>query len=191
LIATAPDSIPHTHGPGGAHVHAATTAFTTWLDLSLARAQAEAVRAAMASRWPELTHALNARHSRLDATLRELDDGLQKAAAIHAGKPIVASHPVYQYLARRYGLAIRSLHWEPDAHPDAKAWEAFDALLKAHPARLMLWEAEPRPETRARLRSLDIAVVVFPTLGNRPESGDFVGILRRAAEQLSTKGAER
>jgi zinc transport system substrate-binding protein len=30
---------------------------------------------------------------------------------------LLASHPVYQYLARRYGLNLRSLVWETDEVP--------------------------------------------------------------------------
>jgi zinc transport system substrate-binding protein len=184
LIAERSARTPHVHGPEGAHVHRSATAFTTWLDLSLARAQAQAVRDAMAARWPALAAGFTARHAALDARLEKLDAALETAAAVHAGKPLLASHPVYQYLARRYRLDVASLHWEPDSHPDDDAWRALEAILASHPAKLMLWEDEPRPETRARLAALGVAVVVFPPLGNRPASGDFEGVLRAAAARL-------
>ena len=46
------DQVTHSHGPGGEHAHAGY-AFTTWMDMSLARVQAESVAAALVSRWPE------------------------------------------------------------------------------------------------------------------------------------------
>ena len=45
LIVEESDEAPHVHGPTGAEVQGAAVAFTTWLDLSLARAQAEAASA--------------------------------------------------------------------------------------------------------------------------------------------------
>ena len=185
LIAQAPAQTPHVHGPEGAHVHTADTAFTTWLDVSLARAQADAVRVAMADRWPDLAKALTARHATLDARLIDLDARLEKAAAVHAGRPVLASHPVYQYLARRSGLDTASLHWEPDVDPSDDAWRALEASLATHSAKIMLWEAEPTASTRARLAALGIAVVVFPTLGNRPAGGDYLSVLEEAAAALS------
>ncbi len=184
LIAEKADETPHVHGPEGAHVHEAATAVTTWLDLSLARAQAEAAREAMATRWPDLAEGFAARHTTLDARLAELDAALEKAAAAHVGQPFLASHPVYQYLARRYRLNIGSLHWEPDIHPDDAEWQRLEAILAQHPAKIMLWEGEPTPETRIRLEALGVAIVVFPTLANRPAAGDFAAAMQAAVARL-------
>ena len=45
------DQVTHTHGPQGEHAHG-DFAFTTWMDLSLARLQAEAVATALADLSP-------------------------------------------------------------------------------------------------------------------------------------------
>jgi zinc transport system substrate-binding protein len=42
----------HSHGLEGEHEHSGT-AFTLWLDLTLAQAQVQAVSSALASKWPE------------------------------------------------------------------------------------------------------------------------------------------
>lgn len=144
LIVEAGDRPRHVHGPEGPHAHEAGTAFTTWLDVSLARAQADAVRAAMEARWPALGDRLTERHAALDRRLAEVDALLEKAAAVHAGRPLLASHPVYQYLARRYRLDIEALHWEPGVHPQDDEWRALEARLAEHPARTMLWESTLR-----------------------------------------------
>jgi zinc transport system substrate-binding protein len=184
LIAGESDRTPHVHGPKGAHVHESDTAFTTWLDVSLARAQAQAARSAMAARWPALAEAFAARHAVLDTRLADLNAELERAAAAHAGRPLLASHPVYQYLARRYRLDVVSLHWEPGIHPQDDAWRALEARLAEHPATTMLWEGEPASETRARLESLGIRIVVFPTLANRPANGEFIGAMQESARRL-------
>jgi len=184
LIAAEGDTVAHVHGPEGDRVHAHDTAFTTWLDLSLARAQASAVLAAMTVRWPDMTDELTQRHAALDARLAALDTALETAARAHAGKPLLASHPVYQYLARRYRLDIASLHWEPGIDPGEPEWQALETLLRTHPAKTMLWEGKPAPSTRERLASMGIAVVVFPTLANRPREGSFIDIMTESAARL-------
>ncbi len=184
LIAEESDQVPHVHGPTGAEVQGAAVAFTTWLDLSLAREQAEAVRDAMAARWPARAAAFAQRHAVLDAELAILDAALSEALTPLRGRHVLASHPVYQYLERRYGLDLTSLHWEPDFMPPPEEWAALDALLGQRAATVMLWEGEPTQETRAALQARGLRVAVLPTLSNRPLEGDFVSILRAAIDAL-------
>jgi zinc transport system substrate-binding protein len=112
----------------------------------------------------------------LDATLREAAEG---------GEPLLGSHPVYQYLARGYGLDIRQLHWEPDEMPPPEEWKTLDALLRGRPARRMLWEARPAAEIEAELEKRGIEAVVYETAGNRPEPGDFLAVMRANAARLA------
>ena len=37
-------------------------------------------------------------------------------------QPLLASHPVYDYLAARYGLNFRDVLWEPETFPDEEPW---------------------------------------------------------------------
>lgn len=184
LIAEESDQVPHVHGPTGAEVQGAAVAFTTWLDLSLSRAQAEAVRDAMVARWPDHAAAFAQRHAVLDAELATLDAALSEALTPLRGIHVLASHPVYQYLGRRYGLDMTSVHWEPDLTPPPEEWAALDALLGQRAATVMLWEGEPTQETRVALQARGLRVAVFPTLSNRPPEEDFVSILRAAIDAL-------
>ena len=184
LAAEESDEAPHVHGPISAEVQGAVIAFTTWLDLSLSRAQAEAVRDAMVARWPAHAAAFAQRHAVLDAELAMLDTALSEALSPLHGHQVLAPHPVYQYLERRYGLDLTSFHWEPDFTPPPEEWAARDALLGQRAATVMLWEGEPTQETRAALQTRGLRIVVFPTLSNRPPEGDFVSILRAAIDAL-------
>jgi len=161
----------HQHGPAGEHSHA-ETAFTTWLDPRLAAEQARAVSAALERERPEYAEEFQARLGSLEAELAALDARLEQATAGIGAAPILFSHPVYAYFERRYALNGRSLHWEPDAHPDAAAWAELDALLEAHPARLILWEAEPLAQTRGELAARGVRSVVFAPGGNRAPDGE-------------------
>ncbi|MHC5012890.1 MAG: metal ABC transporter substrate-binding protein [Planctomycetota bacterium] len=173
----------HTHGPAGEHEHGGL-AFTTWLDPQLAVEQARAVYEALASRIPARREALETRFGDLERDLGMLDAELQRILADASTRPLVGSHPVYQYFARRYALDFESVHFEPDEIPDAEAWKQLEELLVDHPAALMLWEGEPLEATRTRLETLGIESVVFDPCGNRPESGDYLTVMRANAQAL-------
>jgi len=177
-------AVTHAHGPGGEHAHEGI-AFTTWLDPTLAQQQAAAIAEAFAAAWPEHAEAFAAGLASLEADLTALDGRLAAAVASHRAQPMLASHPVYQYLARRYGLNIESVQWEPTEHPGGGMWRDFRRLLSDHPARWMLWEGEPLAETAARLRGLGVEPVVFDQCGNVPENGDYLSVMWANAENLA------
>ncbi|MEE8558488.1 MAG: hypothetical protein V3T14_11455, partial [Myxococcota bacterium] len=111
-------------------------------------------------------------------------DRLMGAAELLSDAPLVFSHSVYQYLERRYGLNGRSVHWEPDEMPEDASWSALEALLEEHPAKGMIWEGEPLPETELRLQSLGVQSVLFLPCGNMPEPDDWLNTMRENAARL-------
>ena len=176
-------AVSHTHGPAGEHSHG-ELAFTTWLDPTLALEQARAVKDAFAAARPQGASMFSAGFESLERDLSDLDQALVDLTA-RSEPPLVASHPVYQYLARRYELDLVSVHFEPDEYPDEGAWERLERILEEHRARWMIWEAEPMERTRARLGELGVMSVVFDPAGNVPakggeggEGGDFLGVMR-------------
>lgn len=168
--------VTHTHGPGGAHAHG-DTAFTTWLDPRLATLQAAAIRDAFTAKWPQHQTDFESGCQSLAADLKQLDSAAATAFEKLADAPLLGSHPVYQYLARRYQLNLKSVHWEPDAEPDDTMWRELDALVASHPAAIMLWEAEPLPQTKEKLAAKGIRSIVFDPCGNRPESGNYLEVM--------------
>ncbi len=175
------DAVTHSHGPEGQHTHAGF-AFTTWLDPHLAQRQAEAIREALMRLMPERAADFEENLRALAADLAGLDRELKRITA--GGRPLLASHPVYQYLERRYGLDLVSFHWEPDQMPAPGEWRRLERLLKRRPARLMLWEAEPLEEVRNRLAGYGVVVVVFDACANRPAQGDFLTVMRENLARL-------
>ena len=162
----------HSHGNDGDHSHG-SYAFTAWLDLDLAEAQASAIRDRLAMLLPDADQALERNWSSLTTKLDAWDKRLTELGARFGDTPVLFSHPVYQYLERRYGFNGRSLHWEPDSVPPDAEWAALPALLSEHPATLMIWEDEPLAETVEGLKALGVESVVFSPMGNRPATGDF------------------
>lgn len=170
-------AVTHSHGPGGEHAHTGT-AFTTWLDFSLAARQAAAIRDAVVRLQPRLREEVEENFVALERDLLALAQQAKALGLYAKGMPMLASHSVYQYLAEAYGLNLRSMHWEFDQTPDGEQWAELEALLRRHPARIMLWEGAPQAGVVARLQSLGIRSVVFEPAANRPGRGDWLSVMR-------------
>ena len=174
----------HAHGPEGTHSHGGF-ASTTWLDFGLAADQAGVAAEALKTLAPDRASEVDERLSVLRADLAELDREARRLGEVAGGRGLIASHPVYQYFARAYGMQIASMHWEPGVTPDAAEWDAFDALRAQTAASVMLWEAEPTAETRQELASRSVMVVVFDPAGGRRDA-DFLSIMRGNLANLAT-----
>jgi zinc transport system substrate-binding protein len=179
----APDGVSHSHGPVGEHTHGGV-AFTTWLDLDQAVQQAAAVADAVSREHPDAGERIDENLDALKGELMALDQRIMEIIQADPSRPLLASHPVYQYLARRYGLNLRSVMWEPDEVPSDAEWAALEEILRTHPAKWMIWEGEPADETSLRLRSLGLESVVVNPCANRPASGDFRAVMSRNATNL-------
>jgi zinc transport system substrate-binding protein len=110
----------------------------------------------------------------LERELQQLHEAWLQVAAQLGSAPVLFSHPVYQYLERRYQLNGRSLHWEPDADPGESEWSSLAQLLESRPATLMVWEGEPLPETVRRLSALGITTVVVEPAADAGPGADFL-----------------
>ncbi len=170
--------VTHSHGDGIVHSHDGLAA-TTWLDMDLAKRQAEAVRDALIKLLPDAEAHLKTAAEPLLTEIDELDHQMIEAATLIAGIPLLTSHPLYQYLAKAYGLDIETVHWEPSIVPDAEGIAELDTILPEHPAQWMLWEATPDPQTEALLKAKGIVSIVFDPCGNRPENGDWMSVMQQ------------
>lgn len=173
----------HSHGLEGEHEHYGT-AFTTWLDPTLAAVQAGAIKDALDARWPEHSDRFEIQLVALTRDLAALDAEMAEVVAGNPGLPVLFSHPVYQYLAHRHRLNARSLHWEPDQKPDEGAWQELLTLLEGFPASYMIWEGQPLQEISERLESIGIRSVVFDPCAKTPPGGDFLSTMEQNLRAL-------
>jgi zinc transport system substrate-binding protein len=169
--------VTHSHGPEGEHAHGAID-FNTWLDPEQAMMQAEAIAEAAGQLLPDDKDEFQANLATLKADLESLADSLRQIMSGYQNQPLLASHPVYNYLARFGGWNLKSVHFEPDEMPDDEQWAALDALLAEHPARWMIWEAEAMDEIVEKLKERKIGCVIFNPCGNTPASGDYLETMR-------------
>ena len=172
----------HSHGPGDAHSHSGT-AFTTWLDFQQAIAQAEAIKNRLIRIQPQNKNSFEQNFQSLKQDLMALDNDLQELFSNHK-EALLASHPVYQYLARRYAIDLHALMWEPDVYPDNSQWHHFQQLAKKTAAKFMLWEAQPVKDTEKRLAQEGMGIVVFNPCANLPDDGDFLSEMQKNLKAL-------
>ena len=180
---TVEGSVRHTHGPEGEHSHG-EVAFTTWLDPTMAMAQATAVAEALTALLPVERATIMTNLGELIQDFEALDRGLADAFDRFSSRVFIGSHPVYQYLARRYDLQMSSVHFEPDETPSDQAWRDLERLRAASGASIMLWEAEPLPQTRDRLAAMGLRLAVFHPAGTRPTTGDYLFVMRSSIANL-------
>ena len=178
-------TITHSHGAEGMHSHTGVASYV-WLDVSLAARQAEAIAERLKRLRPDEASRFDERMAALRDDLSGLDAEFAAFGEAFGARPLVASHPRYQYFARRYGLNIQAVEWEPSERPTPEQWAALDAILAEHPATTMIWEATPLDEVAASLRDRGIKSIVVETMANRPRDGDFLETLRRNLEALRT-----
>jgi zinc transport system substrate-binding protein len=176
-------NLTHSHGPAGEHAHEAI-AFTTWLDFDLASWQALAIYKALCVKLPELKEVFTANYKLLKKELVALDREMKTIVEKNPQQPLVGSHPVYQYLAHRYGMQFESVHWEQGEVPNSQQWKNLQDILKTHSAKWMLWEGKPLPKTASRLSGEGLSSTVFDPFGNRPDHGNFMSSMHQNIANL-------
>ena len=177
------DGRVHSHGPDGSHSHAGI-ATHTWLDPNLAMLQAEAVLGALSELLPSEQDAMRSNFGLLRRDLLIRSAGMEQAINTQPETPVVFSHPVYQYLQRRYRMNGQSVHMEPDQEPDIVAVNELDTLLAAHPSAWFIWEGPPIPENEKMIREQGLRGVVFAPGGAPPESGNLLDIFDAGIKSL-------
>ena len=174
----------HSHGPEGEHSHG-TTASHTWLDPLLALEQARAILVALITYRPENEAEFRSHFILLERDLQALDEELTTVFKALGDQPVLFSHPVYQYLARRFVPDARSLNFEPDQVPDAAALAQLRELRTDYPATLLIWEREPYAVTVEMLESEGLRSIAFVPGANRPPEGDYLDLVRWNITNLS------
>jgi zinc transport system substrate-binding protein len=99
-------------------------------------------------------------------------------------RPLVVSHPVYDYFTLRYGLNVKSVHWEPDETPTSEQVVELNRILKEHPAKWMIWEGIPTKKSVDGLQAIGVKSLVFDPCGNAPNQGDFLSVMRQNVKNL-------
>lgn len=179
------EAFVHQHGPEGEHSHAGT-AFTTWLDFQQAKIQASAIRDALVKLLPDQQEALQTNFETLAADLDSLDQQMLAACKKHESKPIVTSLPIYQYFARRYKMNTKSLQWESEMKIAETDLNDLKKILDTHPAKLMIWDADPGETNRKLLlEKLGLRCTIISPCFNFGER-DWLSVMKQNIKNLSS-----
>lgn len=175
----------HRHGDGTVHSHAGTS-FTTWMDFSQAAQQATAIADRFKSLQPEAAEKIDANLAALRADLDGLDASMKAFGEKWGDRPLVASHPIYQYFARAYGLKIEAIEWEPEMEITDKDLSNLKKILALHPAEWMIWEDQPTAANIAALDAIGVKSVVFSPSANLSDEGDWLDVMKANVKNLET-----
>ena len=178
-------AVTHSHGKQGEHSHDGTS-FTTWIDFQQAILQADVICEALKRLKPdaEAVEQFALGFDSLKTDLLALDSRMVAVGSKLGDRPVVASHPVYQYWARRYRINLQSVHREPEEVPTAAPMADLQKILEGHPATVIIWEAEPAKESAEKLKGINMDSVVFDPCANTPRSGDFLSVMRDNVARL-------
>lgn len=157
-------TMTHSHGAKGQHTHEGTDGHT-WLDPINAKAQASEIAKAMSKRFPEDAAEFEKNLKTLLADLDTLDARFKALTPKLGGVTLLASHPAYNYLAKRYGLTIVNFDFDPESEISPEKLEEIAKQLPSitpGSARIMLWESQPLAQATAALeQALQIQSLVF------------------------------
>ncbi|MGB5190319.1 metal ABC transporter substrate-binding protein [Robiginitalea sp.] len=179
------ETFTHSHGEDGAHSHEGV-AWATWLDLSLAVQQAEAVKKALIKRRPQERDFFETNFKELAESLSALDSEFKKITATDPSPTPAYSHPVYTYFQKAYGLTGPSLDWEPDSPLTHDMLHEVDHLKRAAGINTIVWERPPLEASIDQLAEKGIQSVVIQPLENTPDTGDFITHMRENLKALQT-----
>lgn len=177
------DAVTHTHGRQGEHSHNGV-AFTTWIDFNQALQQADAIREALQKLKPAQIELFALNFDLLKQDILGLDSDMNEASQKLGSQPITASHPVYQYWARRYHINLKSVLWEPEEVPTDEQMADLKKLLMEHPSKWFVWEGEPAEKSINKLKTLGMGSVVFDPCGNTPENGNWLTVMRANIDRM-------
>ena len=183
----------HSHGPAGEHTHEGIDGHT-WLDPQLATRQADAIRDAFAKKWPAHAAVFDTNYRELRERLAGLDLLFASVTDLLGDVTLLANHPAYNYLARRYGWTIINL----DVDPESTDADAVVGLVEAEIGaptpgagrRIMLWEAPPTDvvadalEQRLAVTSVEFAPAESLDADAADAGAHYLSIMRDNIERL-------
>ncbi len=175
----------HRHGPQGSHAHQGIDGHT-WLDPLYAKEASHNIFESMCVRWPKYRGEFTKNHEKLVVGL----DALHVRMNAIEMPPAFASHPAYNYLARRYGWHIQNLDLVPDKILSDEQIKIIGSYAKQKPMRLLLWESEPLAKNIEELeKRLGISSVVFSPCemiaeGSSEEESDYLSRMNQNIDRL-------
>ncbi len=106
---------------------------------------------------------------------------------------MLASHPAFNYLARRYDWNIKSLDLDPEKMPSDRVIQGIQEILTNHTAKYVLWEAAPTNEIADRLEeelgltSIEFSPCELLAEQDIQEGLDYLKVMQQNLENLQVE----
>jgi hypothetical protein len=174
----------------GEHAHEGLDGHT-WMDPVNAKIQANEIKNALKKRFPEHEGAFEKGFAALAKDLDALDEKLKVYQAAYKDEPLLASHPAYNYIARRYGWNIKNLDLDPKEMPSDEVFQGIKDILKRYPARHLIWEAYPTKAIADRMRnelgliSIEFSPCELLSEHAQHSGSDYMSVMRRTLDNIS------
>ena len=170
-------AVVHKHGPEGEHSHQGLDGHT-WLDPLNLLAQGEVIYQKIYTQASQAQRLLiKKRWSSLKANLQDLHKRWLTLAPKLSTFLIVASHPAYNYLRKRYQLNLVSLDFDPDTPLTLTQLKTIQAQQDKHPhlkSLMVWWESQPHPKTQTLLTQAHLPSFVISPLESSPSPSDYL-----------------
>ena len=185
------DSISHRHGPSGEHSHEGIDGHT-WLDPVMAKLQSKTILDAMKKTWPIHSQTFEKNYKTLSADL----DILNQRFEAFKNMKLLASHPAYNYISKRYGWDIINFDFDPSEPLNETQIKALEAALEKKDRNIMLWEEMPIDSIRDNLdnqfaiKSIEFSPCESMTAADLADGKDYLKVMLMnldALEKLSQK----
>ena len=184
------DGTVHSHGKAGEHAHEGLDGHT-WVDPVNARLQATEISKALIKGFPEHKAAFEKGFTALAKDLDALDEKLKAYQAAYKNQPLLASHPAYNYIAKRYDWNIKNLDLDPEAMPSDEEFQGIKEMLKSHPAKHLIWESYPtkaiadRMQKELGLISIEFSPCELLSEDAQSSGTDYMSVMRRNLDNIS------
>jgi zinc transport system substrate-binding protein len=162
------EQVKHEHD-GKVHSHSGYD-FNIWLDAYILSRQAETLTSSLCQLMPAHQKLYKEKLLTLKNELKKVFFKINRVAGKQ--QKFLASHPVYNYLARANNWQLESFHWEPNEMPSPLEWARLQKATKF--SRFMLFEDQPTLEIENKLAEFGVKAIVFRPCGKAPTSKDFL-----------------
>ncbi|HED52832.1 MAG TPA: zinc ABC transporter substrate-binding protein [Phycisphaerales bacterium] len=178
--------VTHSHGPAGPHTHKGTDGHT-WMDPNNAIEQARAIADAMKATWPEYANEFDSNLAELVADLRALDTELKDLTPKVESVKLLASHPAYNYIAKRYGWTITNLTLDPETGLDDEAKATIKSAIGEYAGPvILLWESQPaHTDEPTPWANVVFTPAELPGTGEKPIKPDYIDIMHANIQRLA------
>jgi zinc transport system substrate-binding protein len=182
----------HTHGSSGPHSHVGVDGHT-WMDPNNAKRQAEQIMLSLARKWPESESGFRDRFVALSADLDKLSARLLGMSDAARKAHIIASHPAYGYIAKRYGWKITTVDLPPDSDPAPDTIAALKSAVAGFGSGpvVLLFESSPKDSVvkalPAQPRVIPVVFEPAETLAaaEQKTGTDYLTVMNRNIDSLS------